>query len=229
MMARPRIVYADPREVVREAVVSALRDGYDLDVVASVDSVDRALLQADRTRPDVVVIATTFGERLDQVCNGIRRLQVPRPRILVVDGRGSQDTLLAAIEAGADGYAIGAAGLLGLRDAVLALARGECVVPPHMLGPLLRRLIDRRREAAHAAAKLDRLTQREREVLRLLVDGLDQMAVAEELVVSPETVRTHIQRILRKLDVHSRLEAVALVGRTGSADRLEQMVTGRAS
>lgn len=228
-MARPRIVYADPREIVREAAVAALTEVHGLDVVASVGEAERTVLQVDRTRPDVVVVAATFDGQLDDVCNGLRRLGTTRPRILVLDGLGSQDALLSAVEAGADGYVIGAGGLAGLRDAVLALARGESVVPPHMLGPLLRRLIDRRREATEAATKLDRLTQREREVLRLLVDGFDQTGVAEQLVVSPETVRTHIQRILRKLDVHSRLEAVALVGRTGSADRLEQMVTGRAS
>ena len=93
-----------------------------------------------------------------------------------------------------------------------------------MLGPLLRHLIERRREAASAADQLVQLTPREREVLALLADGLDQRAIGAALFISPETARTHIQRLLRKLGVHSRAEAVDLITRNGLVDRLERMV-----
>ena len=223
-----RVVHADPRGLVREAVALALAAGHDIEVVATTDDTLTTVLQAERTRADVVLVAGSLNGELEAICRGIRSL-VPRPRTLVLDSGRDEDTLLRAIEAGADGYLSGASGLHGLADAVHALARGESVVPPSMLGPLLRRLIQRRRAASAAWSKLDRLTPREREVLGLLVDGLDDGRIAERLVISPETVRTHAQRILRKLEVHSRVEAIALVARFGATDRLEQVVEASAS
>lgn len=222
-----RVVHADPRGIVREAVALALETGHDIQVVASTDAPRTTVLQAERTRADVVVVAGMLNGELETICHGIRSLE-PRPRTLVLDSGGDEDALLRAIEAGADGYLIGTSGLHGLADAVHALARGESVVPPNMLGPLLRRLIQRRRAASDAWSKLDRLTPREREVLGLLVDGLDDVRIADRLVISPETVRTHAQRILRKLEVHSRVEVIALVAQFGSPDQLERVVEGSA-
>ena len=223
-----RIVHADPRGIVREAVALALEAGHGISVVASTDDPRTTVLQAERTHADVVVVAGMLNGELEAICHGIRSLE-PRPRTLVLDSAGDEDALLRAIEAGADGYLTGTSGLQGLADAVHALAREESVVPPSMLGPLLRRLIQRRRAASAAWSKLDRLTPREREVLGLLVDGLDDVRIADRLVISPETVRTHVQRILRKLEVHSRVEAIAVVAQFGSTDRLERVVEGSAS
>jgi DNA-binding NarL/FixJ family response regulator len=218
-----RIVHADPRAMIREAVAAALLGEHHIEVVASTDDPQTTVLQAERTGAEVVVIAGMLNGELRPLCQDIRALD-PRPRTLVLDSEGDQETLLRAIEAGADGYLTGASGLAGLADAVHALSRGESVVPPHMLGPLLHRLIRRRRDASDAWSKLDRLTPREREVLSLLVDGLDDGRIAARLVISSETVRTHVKRVLRKLEVHSRVEAIALVAQCGSTDGFERLV-----
>lgn len=217
------VIVAEPRQLFREALVEALSDEAGLEVVASAEDAATLMLQATRTRPRVVVLAAGLSDALPTLCARLLTLDGP-PRTLVLDGTGSEDALLHAIESGTDGYVTGAGGLHGLVGAVRSLADGESVVPPAMLGPLLRRLIQRRRDADRAAEKLDDLTRREREVLSLLVDGSGHEAIAESLVISPETARTHVQRILRKLDVHSRAEAVALVAQTGLADRLERLV-----
>jgi len=95
-----------------------------------------------------------------------------------------------------------------------AIDRGETVVPPRMLGPLLTRLIHRRSERDDAMRRVSLLTRREREVLALLAEGADNGGIAAALVISPETARTHIQNVLNKLGVHSRLEAAAFVRET---------------
>jgi DNA-binding NarL/FixJ family response regulator len=91
-----------------------------------------------------------------------------------------------------------------------ALLRGEAFVPPRLLAPLLKGLIVRRREDDGVSQRVDRLSRREKEVFELLVSGHDQRGIANELVISPATARTHLQNVLRKLEVHSRLEATAL-------------------
>ena len=89
-----------------------------------------------------------------------------------------------------------------------------------MLGGLISNLVQRRRERDRAARVLRSLTRREREVLSLLADGADNDAIAQALVISPQTVRTHIQNVLNKLGVHSRLEAASFVIRNQLGDEL---------
>jgi two-component system nitrate/nitrite response regulator NarL len=89
-----------------------------------------------------------------------------------------------------------------------------------MLGSLLSRLIRRRREQDEALQRISRLTKREKEVLAFLAEGRDNDGIAQALVISPETARTHIQNVLGKLGVHSRLEAAAFVIQNGILEDL---------
>lgn len=224
-MSGPRIILADHRRLFRTAAADALGDN-GVQVLACVDDVSSAMLQVQRLRPDVVAMAHQLPGGRQQLVPELRQLD-DRPRILLIDDADGADAganLLAAIEAGADGYVTGRGGLTGLVDALRQLADGQSVVPPDLLGPLLRQLIERRREAAAAYERLMLLTPREREILALLADGLDQDAIAQTLVISPATARTHIQRVLRKLGVHSRLEAVTLTAQHGLVDRLERAI-----
>jgi DNA-binding NarL/FixJ family response regulator len=123
--------------------------------------------------------------------------------------------LVDLLDAGANGYLTREAPLAELIDATRAIHRGETLIPPRMLGPLLSALLHRRKEQDHAHDRLSRLTRREREVLALLASGADNESIAGVLVISPQTARTHIQNILGKLSVHSRLEAAAFVTQNG--------------
>jgi two-component system, NarL family, nitrate/nitrite response regulator NarL len=223
-----RIVFAEPRRLLRETVAEALRGAYGVEVTATDGDVAATVLQVVRVRPPVVVVSGVLRDRLPVFCERLCEHD-GSPRLLVFEGEGSDESLLHAIESGAAGYVTGHGGLAGVAEAIAALARGESVVPPAMLGTLLRRLIERQRQAARAAERLVALTPREREVLALLVKGRDAAGIAAELFISPETARTHVQRVLRKLGVHSRLEAITLVATTGLADRLERMVERSAS
>lgn len=222
------LVLVDPRRVVREAVAESLAHDHGLQVLATVGDHVAAVLLARRVAPDVVVVSTSFEGSLATLCEELQALD-PAPRVLLADRTQDEGSLFHAIEVGFDGYTSGAHGMQGLARAIEAIARGESVVPSALLGSLLRWLIERQRQAAGAAERLVSLTRREREVLSLMVEGADQARIASELFISPDTVRTHIQRLLRKLEVHSRAEAVALVAETGLADRLERIVERSAS
>ena len=215
------VVLGEPRRPLRDAFADGLASQPGIEVAASGDDVSSVLLQAERTEAQVVLVPAAMRGDLVSICQRVQRLP-SRPRTLFLDHEPHQDHLLEAIEAGVDGYVTGDGGLDSVADAIRATARGESVVPPAMLGPLLRRLIQRRRDAAEAAERLTALTRREREVYGLLVDGQGDVEIAASLVISPETARTHVQRIMRKLGVHSRADAVALAARTGMADQLER-------
>jgi DNA-binding NarL/FixJ family response regulator len=158
-------------------------------------------------------------------CDGIRAAQqitveVPECRVIVFSGQEDEQILVKALEAGASGYLSKGSPLAELIGATRAVNRGEALVPPRMLGALLQRLIFRRRERDEALKRLAKLTRREREVLALVAQGFDNDKIAQELVISPETARTHIQNVLGKLGVHSRLEAAAFVTQNGILDDL---------
>jgi DNA-binding NarL/FixJ family response regulator len=125
------------------------------------------------------------------------------------------------MEAGADGFMTKGRPLAELIDATGAVHRGETLVPPRMLGALLQRLIRRRRDQDAAVRRVGRLTPRERQVLALLAEGANNDGIAQSLVISPETARTHVQHVLSKLEMHSRLAVAAFVVSNGLLDELE--------
>jgi DNA-binding NarL/FixJ family response regulator len=107
-----------------------------------------------------------------------------------------------------------------LVHAIHAICRGDTLVPPAMLGALLDGLLRRRRQQHEALRLATSLTRREREVARLISQGASTRSIAESLVISNETARTHVQRVLTKAGVHSRLELAALLNETGLLDGL---------
>ncbi|NND03062.1 MAG: response regulator transcription factor [Acidimicrobiia bacterium] len=123
--------------------------------------------------------------------------------------------MVELLEAGALGFLPDDAPFETIVDAVGQLAEGHAVVPPAALGTLLRRVVERRRIRAADAEALDELTTREREVFEHAARGRDNDAIAAELFISPATARTHLQRVFKKLGVHTRSEVVAFAARCG--------------
>ena len=210
-----RVLIADRQPLFRDALRVVLDSYEDLAVVAEAAEGMFAVSEATRTQPDVALIDADLPN-----CHGLRAAaliseQVEGCRTLVLSDREDDDTLLEALESGATGYLTKASPIGELIDAARRVAFGETIVPPRMLGTLLGRLIERRRDHEDAIRQLAALTRREREVLCLLAQGADNAGIAQPLVISPETARTHVQNVLTKLRVHSRLEAAAFVVNNG--------------
>lgn len=218
--ARVRILIGDGQALFREAVTAVLEGEPDIEVVAEAKDGLEAVAEAERTRPDVALLDAALPN-----CDGIRatiliRERVPECRVLVLTGEEDQATLVEAVEAGASGYLTKEFPLGELIEATRVIYRGETLIPGRMLGSLLVRLIRRRRDQDDALRQMTGLTRREREVLGLLAEGHDNNAIAQSLVISPQTARTHIQNVLGKLGVHSRLEAAAFVNQNGLLEEL---------
>ena len=225
---RIRILLADEQSLFREAVRSVLEAEPDFEVVGEARDGLQAVAEAERSQPDVVLLDARLPN-----CDGIRatgliRDLVPASRVLILCEEEDDRVLVHALEAGASGFLSKGSPLSELIDAARSLARGEILIPPRMLGGLLARLIRRRREQDDALRRLSRLTRREREVLRLLARGADNDGIAQSLVISPQTARTHVQNLLGKLGVHSRLAAAAFVTGSGLLEELLEQEYSRA-
>jgi DNA-binding NarL/FixJ family response regulator len=198
-------------EVVRAGLVAL---GFD--VVGSAGDAQAVVALVQRLQPAVAVLAGELEGAVD-ACGVIKRGS--ETRVVVIDAAMDGGRLLSAVEAGADGFVGHGDAVADLAESIRSVHEGRAAVPPELLGGLLRSLIDRRREEDTTVERFSRLSIQERRVLRLLTEGSDQAAIATALFVSPHTVRTHIQNLIRKLEVHSRLEAVALVTRFGLLER----------
>jgi DNA-binding NarL/FixJ family response regulator len=215
-----RILIADEQALFREAVRMALDNEQDIEVVGEARDGLQAADQADRLHPDVALLEANLPN-----CNGVRATKLIKERapdcnVIIITGTEDQQSLTAALEAGARGYMTKEAPVSELIEAARVVRRGQTLIPPGMLGGLLERLLTRRRSENEALRQVSKLTRREKEVLAMLSQGSDNDVIARDLVISPQTARTHVQNVLTKLGLHSRLQAAAFVVQNRVLDQL---------
>lgn len=203
------VLLGDDHALFVEAMIAALPQR-GVRIVGAAGDIAGVLAELRRLRPDICLLDRYFadGDAVDRL--GEIAAAAPGTRIVVLTADADGRAVHRALAAGAAGYVNKMAGLSSLVDALRAVARGETVV--QMPGA---EVPDQSQRAASADARrlAAHLTARERECLGLLVDGACTTAMARALGVSTTTVRTHVQAILTKLGVHSRLEAASFAMR----------------
>jgi DNA-binding NarL/FixJ family response regulator len=210
-----RVAIADDQALVRAGFRLILEAQDDIQVVAEAGDGEEALAVVRRERPDVVLMDVRMP-RLDGL-EATRRIAADglACRVLMLTTFDLDEYVYAALQAGASGFLLKDVSPEGLVQAVRSVAAGDTLLAP----AIPRRLVERfARPAPPAAAptpELASLTAREREVLILLARGLSNTELAEELVVSEATVKTHVARILAKLGLRDRVQAVVLAYETG--------------
>jgi DNA-binding NarL/FixJ family response regulator len=215
-----RVLIATEHGLVRDALRAALEREDDLTVVGEATDGRAALAAVASKEPDVAVLGADLPH-LDGVRTScLIKERAPDCAIIVLTDAHDQRLLTDGLYCGARGYLTKDCSISELVDAIRAVANGETLIPPVMLGPLLMDLIERRREHETALLKLSELSSREREVVAMIARGAKTAEIAAALVISPETARTHIQNMLTKLGLHSRLEAATFVIENNLLDHL---------
>jgi DNA-binding NarL/FixJ family response regulator len=205
---RLRVLVVDDERLFAELMRVALANAEDLEVVGVVHDVATALACAAETHADVVLSDYHLPDGTGADVARTLRRTCPDTSVLVLTGDPSGTTLADVARSGAVGHLTKSRGLDEVVAAVRSAAAGEILFSPNELQRLLvTERTERRLE--------EPLTGRELEVLRLLASGASTASSAELLGISPATLRAHVQGILRKLDAHSRLEAVAEAARLG--------------
>ena len=198
----PRVLIADDHTVVRQGIRGVLEEVEGLEVVAEAGDGEEALALVARHEPDVVVLDVTMpGKTGLEVARELRENGSPA-RILVLSMHDDPEYVLQAVRAGADGYVLKDASPGELRDAVKAVHQGREYFTARVTQQIsvgLRREI----EAEQHRSRLGALTNREREVLLLVAEGLTNREIGERLEISPRTVETHRERVMAKLRIRS--------------------------
>jgi len=211
-----RVLLVDDHRLVTEMLRSALAASADIEIVGTAASGAEGVALAHRTRPDVMLMDVEMDEMSGIEATRQIRQDLPDTRIVMLTANDNQATILDAIESGAVGYLTkDRAALPEIVDTVRRAADGEIMLPPALIGRLVTSLAARRREQIERSALLDTLTTREREILGLIAEGADNRTIADRLIVSPHTVRTHVQNVLAKLGAHSKLEALTIAAKRG--------------
>jgi DNA-binding NarL/FixJ family response regulator len=204
-----RVLIADDHAVVRQGLRTFLDLQDDIEVVGEAADGAEAVALAERRRPDVVLLDLRMpGVDGLRACARLRALHGPEVLILTVSEH--EPDLYAALRVGAAGYLIKDMPPAELIEAVFAVARGEPRIAPALAS---RMLTDLGRGTATVDDPVARLSEREREVLALLAEGLRNREIAERLVISEPTVKTHVRHVLEKLRIRNRAEAAAFAAR----------------
>ncbi|WP_404289648.1 response regulator [Glutamicibacter arilaitensis] len=214
-----RVVICDDQELVRTGFATIINAHPDLAVVGEAADGEEAVRVTRRERPDVVVMDIRMP-LLDGI-EATRRIAGPQvsdaARVLVVTTFSLDALVYDALRAGASGFLLKDARAAELTAAIRSVAAGDSLIAPAVTRSLIGRFGERLRPSAENAAIFDALTAREREVLQLIAEGLSNAEIAAQLVISHETVKTYVSRIVSKLDVRDRVQAVVLAHKTGFA------------
>jgi DNA-binding NarL/FixJ family response regulator len=212
-----RVLVVDDQAVIRIGYATILGAQAGIEVVGEAGDGRTAVDLAARLRPDVVVMDVRMP-----VLDGIaatRLIAGPDvahpPRVLVVTTFNLDRQVYETLRAGASGFLLKDAGPAQLVDAVRTVASGESLLAPAVTQALLGRFAERVLPSSDGDPRLGALTPREREVLVAIADGLSNAEIADRLVISHETVKTYVSRILLKLDLRDRVQAVVYAYRSG--------------
>jgi DNA-binding NarL/FixJ family response regulator len=206
-----RILVVDDHPVVRDGLIAILETQPDFAVVGQAGTGAEAVRVAAEQQPDVTLLDLEMPE-MDGV-EALRRIRADRPgvRVLVFTAFDTDERILAAVQAGAQGYLLKGAPRSEVFNAVRVVHAGGSLLQPIVASRLLRRVTEANDEAVDAEG----LTPRELEVLVLLAHGRQNKEIANELVISERTVKFHVSAILAKLGAGNRTEAVTIAAQRG--------------
>ncbi|HKV88969.1 MAG TPA: response regulator transcription factor [Candidatus Dormibacteraeota bacterium] len=198
---RTRVLIVEDHQVVAEGLAALIGDQSDMAVVGRAGSVADSVAQATQLMPDVILMDFRLTDGTGADAGIAIREARPDAKLIFLTREDTDAARFAALEAGASGFIHKSRAAQEVVDAIRMVAGGGTLFTPRSISSLL----NRRREVE---TQLERLTPREKEVLRLMAEGIASRDIADKLGISYTTVRTHIRSLGSKLGVHSKLEAI---------------------
>jgi DNA-binding NarL/FixJ family response regulator len=206
-----RVMLVDDHEVVRDGVRALLETAEDIVICAEAGSVRQAIDEAERTRPDVVVMDVRLSDGSGIEATREIRARRPKTQVLMLTSFADDEALFASIMAGASGYVLKQIQGAEIVRAIREVGQGKSLLDPQVTKSVL----DRLRKGKHLMTdeKLARLSPQEERILALVADGQTNREIGEELHLAEKTVKNYVSSILSKLEVSRRAEAAAYLAR----------------
>jgi DNA-binding NarL/FixJ family response regulator len=209
------VLLVDDQALVRAGFRMILEAQAGIEIAGEADNGRDAIAQSRELRPDVILMDIRMPV-LDGIAATREIVAANLPsRVLVLTTFDDEKIVYDAMKAGASGFLLKTAPPAKLTDAVHTVAAGEALLAPAITRRLIEEFVSRPAPGHTAPGALDELTDRERDILKLIARGLSNAEIAHELFVSDATVKTHVNHLLQKLDVRDRVQAVVLAYETG--------------
>lgn len=202
------LIIVDDHEIVREGLRLTLQGEEDFEVVGEAASGKDLLKLLKNTRPDVILLDERMPEeRGIDICKKLTKLDPEIKTIILTAHAEQEDSIVQAMIAGAKGFLIKNVGISELKKAIRAVVRGETVLDSQVASSIVNKL--------KQTPNNDSLTKQQLAIANLVAKGLTNREIAEQLFLSENTIKFHIQNIMRKLDVHNRIALVAKLMQEG--------------
>ncbi|MGP3920634.1 response regulator [Nonomuraea sp. 10N515B] len=210
-----RVLIADDDDLMRAGLVELLTADPTIEIIGQASTGRQAVERACRLAPDVVLMDVRMPD-LDGIA-ATRQLSkvAPTTRVLVLTTFEQDDYIFGALRAGASGFLLKRTRPEELIAAVHTIAAGDSLLSPSVTRRVVDRMAQQPTPDLAGRARFEELTPREREVLKLIATGLSNREIAAALVVEESTIRTHVKRILMKLGLRDRIQAVIFAYETG--------------
>lgn len=199
MKTRIRLLLADDHPVVRKGIRSCLERQEQLEIVGEAGNGDEALMKAHQLKPDLVLMDIDMPQKTGLEVTEILRKEMPQVKVLILSMHDNSDYIMRILQSGARGYVLKEASPEELVKAIETVNSGEAFFSPEVARLALNQFVQGSGEGPHPS----QLTDREREVLIHIAEGLSNKEIACRLNVGVRTVETHRERIMRKLDIHT--------------------------
>lgn len=212
-----KVLVVDDEQLLRTAFISLIDAEDDLQVVGEAADGKQAVELAIRLTTDVVLMDVRMPvmDGIEATRQITAREQTSAPRVLILTTFDLDEYVFEALKAGATGFALKSRPLDELLTAIRVVAGGDALLAPSVTRRLIAHFTDRERRPAKGNRNLDQLTEREREVLSLVAQGATNREIADHLCVSLPTVKSHVSRVLGKLDARDRTQLVVIAYESG--------------
>jgi two-component system response regulator NreC len=206
---------ADDHAILRSGLSKLLSEEPDIEVVGEAENGREAVQKAPELNPDIVLMDIGMP-----VMNGMEatkqiKKRMPEVKVLVLTMHDNEEYLFQVLQAGASGYVLKKAADSDLVNAIHVVARGDCFLYPSAAKMVVEDYLEKLRSGQEPTSSYDTLTEREREILKLVAEGYTNREIAENLFISVKTVETHKSNIMEKLNLHKRAELVRYAIRKG--------------
>lgn len=199
MKTRIRLLLADDHPVVRKGIRSCLERHEQLEIVGEAGNGEEALLKARQLKPDLVLMDIDMPQRTGLEVTELLRKEMPQVKVLILSMHDNSDYIVRILQSGARGYVLKEASPEELVKAIETVNSGEAFFSPEVARLALKQFVHGSGDGPNPS----QLTDREREVLIHIAEGLSNKEIASRLNVGVRTVETHRERIMRKLDIHT--------------------------
>jgi len=209
-----RVVIAEDHTIIREGLRSLLNQAKDFDIVGEAADGREALRLVERSKPDLVLTDLSMPRMDGTDVIGAIKKQSPHTKVIALTVHRAEEYVLATLRAGVDGYVLKEASYEELMMAIRSVLKGKHYLRPELSAKLIEGYLEGRK-SYKTDSLWDTLTKREREILKLIAEGLKSKEIADFLCISVHTVETHRSALMKKLNLHNTAALVALAMEKG--------------